>query len=135
MNFLTTILPVITLIIGSGLTYYISIKTKQFEAARIQKENQYAQLVILIQGFVGSTANATTKDKFYEELYKSWLYGSDEVIEAINDMTILLMKYNGKTPPSDIGKKAIGNIILAMRKDLRGKTKLAPEAFQYIDVS
>ena len=91
-------------------------------------------MLILLQGFIGNTTSGETKKKFFEEQYKSWLYCSDGVVNAINDMVRLIMDARGKAPDSKQGKKAVGNIVLEMRKDLLGKTKLSSEDFWYSDV-
>ncbi|QTL36185.1 hypothetical protein [Pseudoalteromonas viridis] len=127
-----TLVPVFTLILGSALTYYYAVESKKGEAALKHKEEQYSKLLVKLQGFVGQTANSKTKREFFEEQYKAWLYCSDEVIEAINHMVSLVRE--GGTPDPVKGKKAVGNIVVAMRKDLYGKTKLDHEAFEYIDV-
>jgi hypothetical protein len=126
------LIPVFTLIIGSALTYHYGVKSKKGELALKQKEEQYSKLLVKLQGFVGETANSKTKKEFFEEQYKAWLYCSDEVIEAINHMVSLVR--NGVTPEPLEGRKAVGNIVVAMRKDLYGKTKLEYDAFEYIDV-
>ncbi|EKS7792713.1 hypothetical protein JGK43_000993 [Edwardsiella piscicida] len=127
-------IPVITLIIGSALTYIYGVKSKQSEAALRNKEEQYSKLLVRLQGFVGQTANAHTKKDFFEEQYKSWLYSSDEVVVAINNMVALVIASKGNDPDPEEGRKAIGSIVAAMRKDLYGKTKLGYEAFRYTDV-
>lgn len=129
---LKNLLPIITLILGSALTYFFGKKSKRNESALKYKEEQYAKLLVKLQGFVGQTADSQTKREFFEEQYKSWLYCSDEVIVAINNMVSLVK--NGGTPDPIEGRKAVGNIVVAMRKDLYGKTKLEFDAFQYIDV-
>lgn len=129
---LKSLVPVFTLIIGSALTYMYGVKTKKNEAALKHKEEQYAKLLVKLQGFVGNTANSKTKLEFFEEQYKAWLYSSDEVIEAINHMVSLVRI--GSNPDPLEGRKAVGNIVVAMRKDLYGKTKLEYDAFEYIDV-
>ncbi|EHJ9990573.1 TPA: hypothetical protein NG570_004589 [Vibrio parahaemolyticus] len=73
-------------------------------------------------------------ESFFEEQYKGWLYCSDEVVEAINHMVQLVIDNHGKAPDPEAGRQAIGNIVVAMRKDLRGKTKLTYKAFRYTDV-
>ena len=88
----------------------------------------------MLQGFVGSTVSKEIKKKFYEEQYKSWLYSSDDVVQAINELTDLLMKEQGADPDPNLGRKVVGNIILQMRKDLLGKTKLKYTDFRYTDV-
>jgi hypothetical protein len=129
-----TILPILTAIISSYLTYYFAIKSKRDEAILKYKEEKYSNLLVLLQGFVGATANSKTKKEFFEEQYKSWLYSSDEVTEAINKMVQLVIESDGKNPNPEEDRKAVGNIIVAIRKDLLGKTTLDYSSFRYTDV-
>lgn len=131
---LLILIPIITAVISSYLTYYFAIKSKKSEAILKFKEEKYSNLLILLQGFVGNTTSGETKKKFFEEQYKSWLYSSDGVIKAINEMVQLVINSKGKEPEPEKGKKAIGNIVFEMRKDLAGKTNLTPEDFRYTDV-
>ena len=131
---LLILLPIITAIVSSYLTYYFTIKAKKSEAILKFKEEKYSNLLILLQGFVGKTTSGETKRKFFEEQYKSWLYCSDGVVKAINEMVQLVIDLRGKEPEPEKGKKAVGNIVLEMRKDLLGKTKLTSENFRYTDV-
>lgn len=131
---LLVLIPIITAIISSYLTYYLAIKSRKTEAMLKFKEEKYSNLLVLLQGFVGRTTSGETKRKFFEEQYKSWLYCSDGVVKAINSMVQLVINSKGKDPDVDRGRKAVGNIILEMRKDLLGKTKLTYEDFRYTDV-
>ncbi len=131
---LLILFPIITAILGSYLTYYFTIKSKKSEAILKFKEEKYSNLLILLQGFVGRTTSGETKRKFFEEQYKSWLYCSDGVVKAINKMVQLVIDSRGKEPEPEKGKKAVGNIVLEMRKDLLGKTELTSEDFRYTDV-
>jgi hypothetical protein len=135
-NSLLTILllPILTAVIGSYLTYYFTNKSKKSEAILRFKEEKYSNLLILLQGFVGKTTSGETKRKFFEEQYKSWLYSSDEVVQAINEMVKLVIESREKEPEHEKGRKAVGEIALKMRKDLLGKTKLGFKDFQYTDV-
>lgn len=126
--------PIIAGLIGSYLTYYLTIKSKKNESILKFKEEKYANLLILLQGFVGTTVSAETKKKFFEEQYKSWLYSSDDVVTAINNMVRLVIESRVKTPDLQAGRTAVGNIVLAMRRDLLGKTKLNFDSFIYTDV-
>jgi len=128
------ILPILTAITGSYLTYFFASRSKREESILKYKEEKYANLLVLLQGFVGSTATSETKRKFFEEQYRSWIYSSDEVIEAINEMVRLVIDSKGKDPNPELGRKVVGNIVLAMRKDLNGKTKLRFSDFVYTDV-
>ncbi|MCK4359484.1 MAG: hypothetical protein KAW92_12245 [Candidatus Cloacimonetes bacterium] len=126
--------PLMAGLIGSYLTYYFTIKSKKKESILKFKEEKYTNLLILLQGFIGRTVSAETKKKFFEEQYKSWLYSSDEVVKTINKMVRLVIESRGEKPDQETGRKAVGNIVLAIRKDLLGETKLDFKDFVYTDV-
>lgn len=126
--------PIITAILSSYLTYLFAIKSKRSEAMLKFKEEKYSNLLILLQGFVGNTTSGDTKRKFFEEQYKSWLYSSDGVVRAINEMLGLIKGSKGKNPEPEKGREIVGSIVLEMRKDLLGKTNLSSSDFQYTDV-
>ncbi|MBN2685965.1 MAG: hypothetical protein JXR40_11850 [Pontiellaceae bacterium] len=127
------LLSAISAIIASYITYYFVIRSKKEEAKLKSKEEKYLKLLLLLKGFVGKTANSQTKKAFFDEYYQAWLYSSDEVIESINLM-IESVKNTKLTNNILEGRKLVGNIVKAMRKDLYGKTKLNSEIFEYIDV-
>ena len=131
---LLIIIPVLTAIISSYLTYYFAMKSKRTEAILKFKEEKYSNLLVLLQGFVGRTASGKTKREFLEEQYKSWLYCSDGVVQAINAMVQLVIAYQGGEPDHVKGKEVVGKIVLEMRKDLLKKTNLSTDDFVYIDV-
>ncbi|MBI1821578.1 MAG: hypothetical protein HY036_01430 [Nitrospirae bacterium] len=131
---LLSLISITTAVLSSYLTYYFAIKSKKSEAILKFKEEKYSNLLILLQGFVGKTTSGETKRKFFEEQYKSWLYSSDGVVKAINEMVQLVISSRSKAPEPEKGKRAIGNIVLEMRKDLSGKTNLKSEDFRYTDV-
>ena len=113
------LLPLLTAIIGSYFTYYFTSRSKREEAIRKNKEEKYTNLLILLQGFVGSTATIEKKIEFFEEQYKSWLYSSDDVVIAINEMVKLVIDSKGNTPNPELGRKAIGNICISYEKRLK----------------
>jgi hypothetical protein len=131
---LLLVLTLITAVVSSYLTYYFAMSSKKTEAMIKFKEEKYSNLVIALQGFVGSTTSGDTKRKFFEEQYKSWLYSSDEVVKSINNLIFLLIAEEGKAPDPEKGREIIGNIILEMRKDLLGSTSLTYMDFRYTDV-
>jgi hypothetical protein len=133
-NILLIVFPILTGTISSYLTYYFAIKSKRDESILKFKEEKYSNLLILLQGFVGVTTSSEKKVKFFEEQYKSWLYSSDDVVKSINEMIELVKQSHGSNPKPYDGRKAIGNIVLAMRKDMLGKTNLTNLDFQYTDV-
>lgn len=133
-DILLVVLPIVTAILSSYLTFYFATKTQKRESMIKFKEEKYSNLIIALKGFVGFTVSADTKIKFFEEQYKSWLYSSDEVVVAINDLVKLLIEERGKNPDPEKGRQVVGNIIFQMRKDLLGKTKLKFSDFRYTDV-
>ncbi len=132
--FVTSILALVSAIVGGFVSYYFASKSKKFEAVLKFREEKYSNLLILLQGFVGESANYETKKRFFDEQYKSWIYSSDEVVIAINNLVKLVIDSKGQEPDHDAGRKAIGDIVIAMRKDLLGKTKLNYLDFRYTDV-
>ncbi|RZL46035.1 MAG: hypothetical protein EOO93_26430 [Pedobacter sp.] len=132
---LTSLLALASAVIGGFISYHFTSKSKKLEAIIKFREEKYSNLLILLQGFVGSTTSSEIKKKFFEEQYKSWIYGSDEVVLAINNLVELVLRSQGTEPNPEEGRKAIGNIVLAMRKDLLGKTNLSYKDFRYTDVA
>ena len=64
---LLIILPVLTPVLTGFLTYVFAVKGKQKESILKFKEEKYSNLIIALQGFVGSTVSTETKKKFFEE--------------------------------------------------------------------
>lgn len=126
--------PIISAFIGAGISYYFMLRQRKFEAILRFKEEKYTNLLIYLKSFVGNSVSHEGKEKFFEEQYKSWLYASDEVVTSINNMVGLVMDSNGKNIAPEVGRRSIGEIVLAMRKDLLGKTKLDYSDFTYISV-
>ena len=131
---LLVLFPIIAAIISSYLTYYFTIKSKKSEAIFKFKEEKYANLLVLLKGFVGTTASNDTRRKFFEEQYRAWIYSSDDVVKAINNMVELVKNSSGSSPDPEEGREAVGNIVVAMRNDLLGKTNLIHSDFYYTDV-
>jgi hypothetical protein len=131
---LLLILPVLSGILGSYFTYFFAVRSRRQEAILRFKEEKYSALLVLLQGFVGVTASANTKRQFFEEQYRSWIYSSDEVVKSINQLIKLVVDSRGQQPNLHAGRQAVGNIVLAMRKDLLGKTNLSFDDFLYTDV-
>src|SRR3989337_3753794 len=107
-DILLLILPFISGVISAWITYFFTIKTKKNEAVLKFKEEKYSNLIVLLKGFVGRTASADLKKKFFDEQYRSWLYSSDEVVRAINKLTELLILERGEKPEKYKGEKVVG---------------------------
>ncbi|AUS41335.1 hypothetical protein CYD94_03265 [Ralstonia solanacearum] len=135
MTWLNALVPFLTSIFGAFLGFWLTSRAKRDEAMIRFREEKYAKLLVKLQGFVGLTSSTELKKEFFEEQYQSWLYASDEVVQEINSLVRIVIEHQGKTPDPKVGQQAIGNIVVAMRRDLMTKsTTLSYDAFRYTDV-
>lgn len=133
-EWLIALVPLVSAALGAFLGFLFTSRSKRDEAMLRFKEEKYTKLLIKLQGFVGSTTSAQTKREFFEEQYQSWLYASDAVVKSINELVHLVAEHRGADPSPEQGRKVIGEIVLAMRRDLLQKTNLDYTAFRYTDV-
>ena len=133
-EYLLALVPLLSAMVGAFLAYLFTSRAKRDESIIHFKEEKYAKLLVKLQGFVGTTTSAKLKREFFEEQYQSWLYASDEVVEAINNLVALVIANRGADPDPDAGRKAVGEIVLAMRRDLLKCTALGHGLFRYTDV-
>lgn len=130
----TLLITLISAFVGGYISFYFTSKSKKDDAILKFREEKYSNLLILLKGFVGNTANSEIKRQFFDEQYRSWIYSSDEVVLAINNLVELIKANEHKDPDVLEGRRAIGNVVLAMRKDLLRKTKLEYKHFNYTNV-
>lgn len=64
-GYLLLILPLIAAALSSYLTYLFGIKSKRKESMLRFKEEKYSNLLVLMYGFIGHTANSETKRLFF----------------------------------------------------------------------
>lgn len=133
-EWIIAIVPLLSAGVGAFLAYLFTSRARRDESIQRFKEEKYAKLLVKLQGFVGATTSGQLKREFFVELYQSWLYASDAVVESLNSMVQLVIDSRGQAPDAEAGRRAVGEIVLAMRRDLLGKTDLGYRSFQYIDV-
>jgi hypothetical protein len=133
-EWLIALVPLASAAMGAFLTYLFTSRSKREESIVRFKEEKYAKLLIKLQGFIGATTSAKLKRDFFEEQYQAWLYALDEVVESVNAMVHLVIDGRGSPPDPEAGRKAVGEIVLAMRRDLLHKTNPSYRAFRYTDV-
>ena len=133
-KWLIAAVPLASAALGAFLAYLFTSRARREESILRFKEEKYAKLLLKLQGFVGLTTSAQLKREFFEEQYQCWLYASDDVVRSINALLTLVKETHGAVPDPDAGRKVVGDIVLAMRRDLLGKTDLTYSAFQYTDV-
>lgn len=122
-------LPVLSAVISSYLTYYFAIKKTRQEAIFKFKEEKYTNIILALQGFVNGTTDGKMKESLFTEKYKTWLYAPDNVIKAIDDFIDFVREHHGED-----GKEHLGKIVLEMRKDLLGRSKLSTEDIKFYHV-
>lgn len=133
-DLIVPLVPLLSAALGAFLAFIFTSRAKRDESIIRFKEEKYAKLLVKLQGFVGTTTSAKLKREFFEEQYQSWLYASDEVVEAINNLVALVIASKGAAPDPVAGRKAVGEIVVAMRRDLLKKTELSHSSFRYTDV-
>src|ERR1700677_2484904 len=106
-EWLIAFVPIASAAVGAFLTYMFTSRTKREEAIVRFKEEKYAKLLVKLQGVVGVTASGHLKREFFEEQYQSWLYASDEFIEALNTMVNLIIEAKGNEPDREASRKAV----------------------------
>jgi hypothetical protein len=133
-EWLIALIPLVSAAVGAMLAYLFTSRAKRDESIIRFKEEKYTNLLIKLQGFVGKTASAQLKREFFEEQYQSWLYASDDVVRAVNQLIQLVIDGQGRAPDQDAGRRAVGEVVLAMRRDLLKSTRLSHSAFRYTDL-
>ncbi len=123
-------------LVSSSLTYFFGIRHLRTETEIKTKAEKYNNLIKYLRGFIGDTVSGDLKKKFFQEWETSWLYCSDNVFDAINLMIEYVRKKDpNQKGPDTKGKKMLGDVILAMRKDLlHKKTRLSNNDFIFYDV-
>lgn len=121
---LTILLSILASVVSSYLTYYFTVKSKRIETMTAYKEKSYETLLQKAQGFFSESGSLDAQKEFLDEMYKSWIYCSDEVVMAANQLLTLMTMPGDKRPKDRYGHEAFGSFVIAIRKDLLGKTSL-----------
>ena len=114
---------------GYALQAYLAQKRELEAMNRKGKEEYYSKMLKALHGFYVSSKDKELREKFIEASRISWLYASDDVIESINNF-FNLIKIGAEKVLDDEKKKALGQILVNMRKDLGIKTELKSSDFE-----
>ncbi|PCH85368.1 MAG: hypothetical protein COB26_11940 [Piscirickettsiaceae bacterium] len=120
---------------GAVIAWVLNERRKRTWEEYRRKEECYSKLLASLTGFYTYAADAGVRSKFIEEYKKSWMYCSDEVIKAMNQM-IYATKV-GSTVTPECQREIIGGLIVEIRKDLLNrkltkKTKLNPKDYIHV---
>lgn len=128
------LIPILVGTFCSYITYILTKKTKVDDSIRAFREKSYENLILNAQAFVGEESNPEEKEIFLQEMYKSWVYCSDDVVAAINEIMEYMMLSVDEKNSIKRDQTLLGNLIVAIRKDLMGKSSLVANDFQYYKV-
>ena len=124
-------IPVLIVLFTWSLNEQSKAQWEQYK----RKEASYVQLLKSLRGFYVSSYDLELRRKFIEELEKCWLYAPDQVIEK--GYVFLNSVRKGKSKTKEEKEKAVGEFVLAIRKDLLSRkivdeTEFEPKDFQLI---
>ena len=134
-DFLKIIIPVITVILAWLLNERSKRRLEEFK----RKEISYRKLLSTIKGYYEENNDDKLIEEFIEQVYLSWLYLPDDIINKIYKF-IDTVHTDGKKFKSEDKTKASNELILSLRKDLISrkrvrKTKLKAENFRHLTIS
>jgi Pyruvate/2-oxoacid:ferredoxin oxidoreductase delta subunit len=124
----------ITLVAGF-VTWFLNERSKRSEEQYRRKEERYVELVKALRGFYVDSFDKEMRESFLHQLNLCWLYCPDDVIQKA--YKFLSMVHTDQKQPDTEKEKAVGEFILAIRKDLLNRkpirsTALKPEDFRHL---
>ena len=122
-------------VIGSLLIWWLNEKSKRIYEEYKRKEERYSGLIRSLRGFYVSLESKELKTEFLNQLNLCWMYCSDDIIHRAYDF--LNMVHTGQKHSDQEKEKAVGELMLAIRKDLINrkplrKTSFKPEDFKHL---
>ena len=132
------LVPVIAAVIvfASGLaTWYLNEKSKRTYEEYKRKEEKYSGLIRSLRGFYIESSDKELRTEFLAQLNLCWMYCPDEVINKA--YKFLVQVHTDQKHSDEEKEKAVGELMLAIRKDLLSrkrirKTNLIPEDFRHL---
>jgi hypothetical protein len=131
----TQVLVGIVALVGGFLTWDLNERSTRAHEDYVRREARYSSLVSSLSGFTVESQSAEQKGAFLSELNLCWLYCSDGVIRRA--YAFLDTVSVGQSQPDDVKQKALGEFMVAVRRDLLegkaiGGTDLTPEDFRLL---
>ncbi|MBP9019659.1 MAG: hypothetical protein KBG04_07580 [Bacteroidales bacterium] len=127
---------------GSVLLWFLNEKNKRIYEEYVRKEKKYSALIRSLKGFYEGTCDPKLINEFLNQLNLCWMYCPDEVIKkGYNFLHMVQDRQQDRQQYSEEDReKAIGELIIAIRKDLISrkllkKTELKAEDFRHLGVN
>lgn len=124
---------------GAVIAWFVNEWRKLASEQYQRKEESYKELIQCLKGFYEGAPNSSElKIEFLNQLNRCWLYCPDDVIKK---GYAFLDTVNGTNPSTDeIKKEAMGEFIVAIRKDLLSRklvksTNLQASDFKHLNVN
>lgn len=135
LNVLIPVIGGVLVLIGGFLTWYLNERSKRVYEEYKRKEEKYSALIRSLRGFYVDSSSKELKTEFLNQLNLCWMYCPDEVIHKAYNF--LFMVHTVQKHSDEEKEKAVGEFMLAIRKDLISrkpltKTNFKPEDFKHL---
>ena len=135
---LNVLIPMIVAVIAFAsalVTWCLNEKSKRSYEEYKRREDKYSGLIRSLRGFYVSSENTELKTEFLNQLNLCWMYCPDEVIRKAYNF--LNMVHTGQKHSDHEKQRAVGELMLAIRKDLINRkplreTSFRPEDFRHL---
>jgi len=135
VNILIPVIGAIIVFASGLLTWYLNERSKRIYEEYKRKEDKYSGLIRSLKGFYINSFDKELRAEFLAQLNLCWMYCPDEVINKAYNF--LLLVHTGQKHSDEEKEKAVGELMLAIRRDLLSrkplrKTSLKPEDFKHL---
>lgn len=133
-DYLLILLPLLSILLTAAVTHFFTSRRDVQLQLRQEKILRYEKLIEAVKnGFLSNPGSAQAleraKQEFYLHSYVVWLYGSDEVIQRMNEFLIAFSTgdRSNRNEYSRICNEAFKRFVHAMRLDVRRKSKVVSD--------
>ena len=135
VNILIPVIGAVIVFVSGLATWYLNERSKRIHEEYKRKEEKYSGLIRSLRGFYVDSFNKELRSEFLNQLNLCWMYCPDEVIHKAYNF--LLMVHTDQRHSDEEKEKTVGELMLAIRKDLTsrkplGKTNLTPGDFRHL---
>lgn len=116
------VVAVVPTLIVVFVTWCLNERSKRIYEEYKRKEGKYSELVRSLKGFYVDSFSKELRSEFLNQLNLCWMYCPDEVI--LKAYKFLLLVHTDQKHSDQEKEKAVGELMLAIRKDLISKKPL-----------
>ena len=118
-------------LLGAVAAWFINERRRRAWEEYLRKEERYRELLRTLPGFYTYAGDPEIRRQFLEEYKRCFLYCDDEVIKAANLALEGLVE--GTQIPNNERLQRIGELVLAIRRDLQRRTLTSKTALTHKD--